>query len=146
MENACDRLVSVAASATPPVIGPGKVSTLAAIPKYAETGEKPCPTSYKWSPPPLLGRLSSSLGKSVTFTAYGKRGKQDMRVEATDEFSSKVAGVIVTVDGGVKCLVEKTPSPDDEDKAICIYSCPFHPVPPITVPATVSCPDIYDDQ
>lgn len=147
LENACDRLVSVSAAAQPATIAPRKIAALIARPMYADSGEKPCPTRFLWKPEvSVLGNLSSYNKPSATFGSNGKRGTQGFQVEASDDFSSKVAPTQVTIAGGMKCLVERTPKPDEEDKAICTYSCPFHPVPPYTVSIQEPCPEIYDDQ
>lgn len=148
LAKACDPLVSVAATATPQTIGPRKTSLLKAEPKYSTTGpdSKPCSTKFKWSPDiNLMGSLDDRYSQSPTFTSFGPRGSQDFRVEATDDFSSKVGGAVVTIAGGVKCLVTRTYD-SGEDKTTCAYSCPFHGSFSQTHAGNVPCSDMYDDQ
>lgn len=147
LAKACDPLVSVAATAAPSTILPRKTSTLTAEPKYSTSGpeSKPCPTTFKWKPAASnLGYLNSSTEQSVTFTSSGERGTQDFRVEASDDFSTKVSGVVVTVAGGVLCPVTRTYDPA-EDKTTCVYRC-SSPTTPLTLPGNVPCPQVYDPQ
>jgi hypothetical protein len=145
LAKACDPLISVAATATPPTILPRRTSTLNAEPKYSNSGpdSKPCPTQYKWKPAASnMGFLNSSTDQSVTFTSSGERGRQDFRVEASDDFSTKIDGVIVTVAGGTLCPVTRTYDPT-EDKTTCVYQCSI-PTTPLTVPGNVPCPQIFE--
>lgn len=149
LANSCDPLVSVTATAAPPTIGPRKNSVLSAIPKYSNSGpgSKPCPTTYKWTPSQTgMGLLiTPSDRQQTTFQSSGMPGSQDFRVAATDNFSTKVGGVVVTVAGGVRCLVERHYDPG-EDTTTCNYSCPFHGVFSQTHAGDVPCPEFYDDQ
>ena len=148
LAKACDPLVSVAATATPQTIGPQKTSQLKAEPKYSNTGpdSKPCPTKYKWSPEiNSTGALDNPNSQSPKFTSFGPRGAQIFSVEATDDFSTKSGNVLVTVTGGIKCLVNRTYDPG-ENKTTCAYSCPFHGSFSQTHAGDIPCPDVYDDQ
>lgn len=144
LENACDRLVSVSANAAPSVILPRGTSALSAVPKYADTGEKPCATTFYWRPdvPTVYGSLNSPRGQAVVFTSFGQRGRQDYRVEATDDFSTKVAGTVVAIEGGRICPVERTYEPE-QDKTFCIYKCTI-PTTPLTLPGDVRCPEVFE--
>lgn len=145
LAKACDPLVSVAATATPPTIEPQKTSTLMAEPKYAASGpdSKPCPTKYKWSPAiTVMGILSGETSQSVTFTSFGQRGTQDFRVEASDDFSVKVAGVVVKIEGGKLCAVRRTYD-RAENKTACAYQC-AQSAPTYYYPGDVLCPPIFE--
>lgn len=145
LENACDRLISVTATASPAVITPRRSSTLTAIPKYAETGEKPCPTQFKWNPlTSIWGGLNSQKEQVVQFTSTGQRGSPKFVVIATDEFSSKEAEAGVTVAGGRICPVDRNWDPV-EDKTRCEYRC-VAPTMPLTLPGNVPCPQMFDDE
>lgn len=145
LAKACDPLVSVAATATPATILPRKTSTLNAEPKYSSSGpdSKPCPTKFKWKPLATgRGALNSDSEQSVTFTSSGERGSQDFRVEASDDFSTKVAGTIVKIAGGTICRVTRTYDPTD-DKTTCVYHC-TQPTPTLTLGGNVPCPEMFD--
>lgn len=145
LAKACDPLVSVVATATPPTILPRKTSTLNAEPKYSSSGpdSKPCPTRYKWKPAAShMGFLNSSTDQSVTFTSSGERGRQDFRVEASDDFSTKISGVVVAVAGGTLCPVTRTYDPT-ENKTTCVYQCSI-PTTPLTFPGDVPCPQVFE--
>lgn len=147
LAEACAPLVSVSASATPSTIVPRKTSILAAKPKYSDStpDAKPCPTKFKWKPSiTALGSLSSDAGQSVTFTSHGERGTQDLRVEASDDYSTKVAGTVVTIAGGKLCPVTRTYDPA-EDKTTCAYACST-PTSPRIFPGNVQCPQMYDPE
>lgn len=145
IENACDRLISLSATATPPVIAPRGSSTFAAIPKYADTGEKPCPTKFMWDPfGSAIGQIRSQRDQVVTFTSSGQRGSQQFRVEAADDFSTKVAGVVVTVAGGKLCPVDRTYD-REENKTHCIYRCSV-PTTPLTFTGDLPCPQVFEPE
>jgi hypothetical protein len=145
LENACDRLISLSATATPPVITPRGSSTFAAIPKYADTGEKPCPTKFMWDPfGSAIGQINSQRDQVVTFTSSGQRGTQQFRVEAADDFSAKVAGVVVTVAGGKLCPVDRTYD-REENKTHCVYRCAV-PTTPLTFTGDLPCPQVFEQE
>lgn len=143
LTSACAPLISVTASADPAIIKPQMTSLLKAEPKYGE-GSQPCPTTYIWKPSGTeLGFLGKPDAQSVIFTSSGQRGKQDFRVEASDGFSSKVAGTIVTIDGGKICAVRRAYD-RSEDKTTCAYEC----ARPRTISYTgdVPCPQVFDPE
>jgi len=145
LANACDPLISVSATATPPTIEPQKTSTLTAEPKYSTTGpdSKPCPTTYKWSPTfTTMGNLDGVTSQTVTFTSSGLRGRQNFRVEASDDFSTQFAGVFVTIAGGRLCAVQRTYD-RTENKTTCAYQC-AQSSPTSYFPGDVPCPQIFD--
>lgn len=145
LAKACDPLISVSAAATPQTILPRKTSVLEATPKYSTSGpdSKPCPTTYKWKPLfSTLGILDSDSIRSVTFTSSGQRGTQDYRVEASDDFSTKVAGTVVTVAGGTICPVTRSYDPAD-DKTTCEYHCATQTMT-ITHGGNIPCPEMFD--
>lgn len=145
LAKACDPLISVVATAAPATILPRKTSILSAEPKYSSSGpdSKPCPTKFKWKPlTTRLGFLDSDSVRSVTFTSFGERGAQDFRVEASDDFSTKISGTVVKIAGGTICPVTRTYDPT-ENKTTCVYHC-VQPTPTFISEDSVPCPEMFD--